>query len=117
MDGRSDILTVRQGLADDELGDILPYDETECLTSAVAKRDYLALSIDEDDGSGEGTALALSTLVKLAGSKTIAAKLGMNPQQLDQEMSNNADLPFATVLRIIRALGFDLSVVATKSEG
>ncbi len=60
------------------------------------------------DGDAGEIADALSVIARARGMSQISEETGLTPQSLDKALSSEGNPEFATVLKVIRALGFRL---------
>ena len=89
-----------------------PYDTTEYLESEEDMVAYLEAVLEEGD-----TALivqALGNIAKARGMTQIAKESGLRRESLYKAFSPEGNPEFATVLKVIRALGMRIQVEAAK---
>jgi len=83
-----------------------PWDPTEYLRSDDDMADYLQAALEEDDAAV--VAAALGDIARAKGMTHIARETGLGRESLYKALSNNGNPEFATVLKVMRALGLTL---------
>ncbi len=88
-----------------------PYDSAEYLDSREAINAYMEEAMETDDPAF--IAKALGTIARARGMSQIAKKAGLSRESLYKALSTEGNPEFATVIRVMQALGLRLSVTAT----
>ena len=83
-----------------------PWDPTEYLRSDDDMADYLQAALEEDDAAV--VAAALGDIARAKGMTHIARETGLGRESLYKALSTNGNPEFATVLKVVRALGLTL---------
>jgi probable addiction module antidote protein len=63
-----------------------------------------------EDGDPRVIAAAIGEIAKARGMSQVARQAGLSRESLYKALSENGNPEFATVLRVVKALGFDLTV-------
>ena len=85
-----------------------PWDAAEFLTSNEAISEYLTLSLESNDI--HEIAQALGTVARARGGiAELARQTGITREALHRALSENGNPEFATVLKVMHALGVKLS--------
>ena len=71
---------------------------------------YLDACMEEDSGDGTLIRTALNNIARAKGMGRLAESTGMTRQGLYKALSSKGNPSFATVMRIIKALGVELHV-------
>lgn len=87
-----------------------PYDTAEFLTTREDIAAYLEAVFE--DGDTALIAHALGTVARAEGMTDLAKQVGMSRPSLYKALSADGHPEFATVLKVIRALGLKLTVAA-----
>lgn len=87
-----------------------PYDALECLKTAEDMAAYLEAALE--DGDPAVVVHALGTLARARGMSRIARQAGLGRESLYKALSTKGNPEFATVLRVVRALGLSLHAEA-----
>ena len=87
-----------------------PYDTAEFLTTREDIAAYLEAAFE--DGDTALIAHALGTVARAEGMTEVARQVGMSRTSLYKALSADGHPEFATVLKVIRALGLKLTVAA-----
>jgi len=90
---------------------LVPWDAAEVLKSPKACTAYLALAMERDAGDGQATLAALEDILRVDAMSRRAKAAGLHRSTLYRALQPGAQPSFATVLRIIRALGLDLTPI------
>ncbi len=93
----------------------LPWDPAEHLETEEDMAAYLNVALDEGD-----LALILATLGDIARAQrmaVVAQETGLGRESLYKSLSANGNPEFATVLKVVRALGLRLQVAAAPVVG
>ena len=86
------------------------WDPAEHLRSKADIVAYLEAALEEDDPAV--AAAALGDIARARGMADIARKSGMGRESLYKALSRDGNPEFATILKVVRALGLKLSVEA-----
>ena len=86
------------------------WDVTEHLRTKEDVRLYLAACAEEDPGDGSLIRAALNDIARAQNMSRLARDIGMTREGLYKALSENGNPTFATVMRIIRALGMQLRI-------
>jgi len=87
----------------------IPWDSTAYLKSDKDIAHYLEAVFE--DGDPNLVAAALGDVARAKGMSQIAQAAGLGRESLDKALSTEGNPEFATVLKVIRALGLKLKVV------
>jgi probable addiction module antidote protein len=87
-----------------------PYDSAEYLTTPEDVAAYLEAAFE--DGDPALIAYALGTIARAEGMTEVAKAAGLTRASLYKALSTEGNPEFATVIKVIRALGFKLTVAA-----
>jgi probable addiction module antidote protein len=83
-----------------------PFDAAEYLDSPEMIAAYLTEALDSADASE--VALAIGTVARSVGMSAVAEKAGLSRENLYRAFGGDAKPEFATVMKVLRALGIDL---------
>ncbi len=83
-----------------------PYDAAEYLASEEEMAAYLEAALEEGDLSL--VVQALGTIAKARGMSQIARETGLGRESLYKALSPEGNPEFATVLKVVKALGMQL---------
>ena len=92
-----------------------PYDIAEFLETPEEMAAYLEACIQESDGDAAFIAKALGDIARAKGMTQIAREAGLSRESLYKALSGDRSPSFYTILRVISALGLQLS--ASVKEG
>ena len=84
------------------------WDAADHLQSKKDMRLYLEACADEDPGDGSLIRAALNDIASSQNMSGLAREVGMTREGLYKVLSENGNPSFATILRIIRALGMQV---------
>jgi probable addiction module antidote protein len=87
-----------------------PFDPAEFLKTDEAIAEYLTAALETDDAGFVADALGVVAHAK--GMTAIAETAGLRRESLYKSLSKNGNPEFATVLKIVKALGLHLVVRA-----
>jgi probable addiction module antidote protein len=87
----------------------LPYDSAEYLGTSESIRAYMEEALVSDDPAF--IARALGTVARARGMSQIARKTGLSRESLYKALSKEGNPEFATVLRVMQALGLKFSIL------
>lgn len=92
-----------------------PYDVAEFLETPEEMAAYLEACIQEADGDAAFIAKALGDIARAKGMTQIARESGLSRESLYKALSGDRSPSFDTILKVISALGLQLS--ASVKEG
>ncbi|APT93361.1 addiction module antitoxin [Corynebacterium phocae] len=84
------------------------FDASEYLDNAETVREYLAAALE--DGDPRDIQLVLRDIAKAQGMSALATKSGLNRESLYKSLSAEGNPSFATILRVMEALGLKLTL-------
>lgn len=84
------------------------YDTADYLKTEEDMAFYLDACIEEDPGDGSLIRTALGNLARAKGMSQLARETGISREGLYRALSPEGNPEFATVMRVIRALGVKL---------
>lgn len=87
-----------------------PWDAAEHLETKEDIAAYLEAALE--DGDPDLVAAALGDIARSRGMTTIARETGLGRESLYKALSSEGNPEFATVLKVLKALGLRLQVVA-----
>ena len=87
-----------------------PYDSAELLDSAEAVAAYLEAAFETDDAAFITHAFGIAARAR--GMTQIAKDAGLSRESLYRALGENGNPEFSTVLKVAKALGLRLTVVA-----
>ena len=88
------------------------WDVTERLRTKEDVRMYLEACAEEDPGDGSLIRAALNDVVRAQNMSRLASNIGMTRAGLYRALSEDGNPSFATVMRITRALGMQVRILA-----
>lgn len=91
------------------------YDVAERLRTAEEMALYLDACIEESGGDAAFIARALGDIARAQGMTKIAKDTGMSRESLYKALSGDRSPDFATILKVMGALGMSLHVAAAPS--
>jgi len=83
-----------------------PYDAAEYLETAEDMAAYLEAALE--DGNPAVVVKALGTIARARGMSQIARETGLGRESLYKALSSEGNPEFATVMKVVRALGLKL---------
>lgn len=86
-----------------------PYDVAEFLETPEEMAAYLEACMNESEGDAAFIAKALGDMARAKGMSQIARKAGLSRESLYKALSGDRSPSFDTVLKVISALGLNLS--------
>lgn len=89
------------------------WDAADYLTDEAAMIGYLEAALE--DGDAQIIAAALGDIARAKGMTEVARKAGLGRESLYKALSPDGNPEFATVLRVINALGLKLHAVPAAS--
>ena len=84
------------------------FDAADSIRTEADARRLLEAAADEDPGDGTVIRAVLNAIARAQNMSTIARNAGLNRGNLYEVLSENGNPTFATVLKVIRALGLRL---------
>ena len=90
-----------------------PYDSAEYLDTGEAINAYMEDALETDDPAF--IAKALGTIARARGMSKIAKKAGLSRESLYKALSTDGNPEFATILRVMQALGLKFSITAKQA--
>ena len=87
------------------------WDAAEYLRTREDTRLYLQACADEDPGDGTLIRVALNDIARDRNMAALLREVGMSREGLYKALSVDGNPTFATVVRIVRALGLQLRIV------
>ena len=90
--------------------ELTKFDAAEYINTSERARAYLEMAIDEDPGDGSDVRAALNTIARSQNMSAIARAAGLDRAGLIRTLSANGNPSVATLLKVTRALGLQLSV-------
>src|ERR1700690_2731367 len=91
-----------------------PYDSSEYLDTTEAINAYLEEALETANPAF--IAKALGTIARARGMSQIAKKAGLSRESLYKALSTEGNPEFATVIRVMQALGLRFSITATHTH-
>ena len=91
--------------------DTYPWDAADYLETEEDMVAYLEAALQEDDH--RLIAAALGDIARAKGMTAVASEAGLGRESLYKSLSQNGNPEFATVLKVMRALGLRLHATAT----
>ena len=83
----------------------VPYDVSEQLRTPEEMAAYLDAWLDEAPDDASGIARALGDIARAKGMTQVARDAGLSRESLYKALGENGNPSFATVLKVVRALG------------
>lgn len=84
---------------------LLPYDVADQLRTPEEMAAYLDAWLDEAPDDAAGIARALGDIARAKGMAQVARDTGLSRESLYKALSDTGNPSFATVLKVLRALG------------
>ena len=94
------------------IGTFTRWDVTDHLRTEEDARLYLEAAFEEDLGDGRLIRAALGDIARGRDMSELAREIGMTREGLSEALSEDGDLSFGIVLKIIRVLGMRLRVAS-----
>ena len=85
-----------------------PYDVAEYLETPEDMAGYLDACLKEDAGDGVLVCKALGNIARGYGMAQLARDTGLGAERLDEALSNEGNPEFATIMKVIAALGLKI---------
>ena len=92
-----------------------PYDVAEFLETPEEMAAYLEACIQESDGDAAFIAKALGDIARAKGMTQVAREAGLSRESLYKALSGDRSPSFDTILKVISALGLQLSASVKES--
>lgn len=92
----------------------LPYDAAKYLATEADMAAYLQAALE--DGDPELVMYALGNIARARGMSQIARQTGLGRESLYKALSPEGNPEFATVLKVVRALGLKLKAQPTRAR-
>jgi probable addiction module antidote protein len=92
-----------------------PYDVAEHLRTPEEMAAYLEAALEEAEGDAAFVAKALGDIARAKGMTQVARDAGLSRESLYKALSGERSPDFATVLRVIDALGLKLQADVVKA--
>lgn len=89
-----------------------PFDVADYLNTPKLRARYLEVTIEENDGDPYYVMKALNTIARSEGMANVAKKSGLSRESLYKTLSGTRNPGFATIVKVMTALGLQLHVVA-----
>lgn len=84
------------------------WDPVDRLVTEADQMAYLNASLDDDPGDGSLIRAALGDIARVRGMSRVSRAAGMSREGLYRALSAEGNPEFATVMRVMRALGLQL---------
>lgn len=92
------------------------WDPTDYLQTEEAMMLYLEACMDDDPGDGSLIRAALNDIARARGMTQLARDSGLSREGLYRALSADGNPEFATILRVVRALGIRLSAAPLEAR-
>ena len=92
-----------------------PYDVAEFLETPEEMAAYLEACIQESDGDAAFIAKALGDIARAKGMTQVARESGLSRESLYKALSGDRSPSFDTILKVVSALGLQLSASVKES--
>ncbi|MBM4029842.1 MAG: putative addiction module antidote protein [Planctomycetes bacterium] len=92
------------------------YDVAEHLRTPEEMAAYLEACLEEANGDAAFIAKALGDIARAKGMAQVARDAGLSRESLYKALSGERSPSFDTILKVIRALGFELHAQAVPAE-
>jgi probable addiction module antidote protein len=94
-----------------------PWDSAEYLRTEEARAAYLAACMEDAPDDAAFFAHALGVVARSRNMSQLSRDTGMSREGLHKALSEDGNPSFDTVLKVMRALGYRLTVVPEKKAG
>jgi probable addiction module antidote protein len=91
-----------------------PFDPAEYLDNSESIAAYMSEALESEDPAF--IADALGVIARARGMSEVAREAGVSRESLYRALSANGNPEFATVLRVVRALGLQLSAIPIQQQ-
>lgn len=98
-----------------KISELKEFDAAEVLTDDETIRHYLALAFEEGDPKAIQT--ALGTVARARGMSELAREAGVKREALYRALSEKGNPEFATIVKVLGALGWRLTVAEPTAPG
>ncbi|MBP8203469.1 MAG: putative addiction module antidote protein [Pseudomonas sp.] len=88
------------------------FDAAQYLNNPEEMAAYLDACLDEDPGDGSLIRTALNDIARARGMTQIAREAGMGRESLYKALGEQGNPEFATIMKVVRALGLKLHASA-----
>jgi probable addiction module antidote protein len=105
-----------QSLADPNSAKLSRYDVSDHLRSPEEMAAYLDAWLDEYPDDVSGIARAVGDIARAKGMTQVAKDAGLSRESLYRALSEDGNPSFATILKVLGALGIKLTVGGPKSD-
>jgi probable addiction module antidote protein len=85
------------------------FNAADYLGTPEARADYMAAALEEGDAAE--IRRALNTIARSLGMSTVAEEAGLGRESLYKALGENGNPEFATVLKLLKAMGLKLSAL------
>ena len=92
----------------------IPWEVTEYLKTPEDRAEYLEAALEDEDP--QSVAAALGDIARAKGMARVSQESGLGRESLYKALSPEGNPEFATVLKVIRALGLRLQAVPAQDE-
>lgn len=96
--------------------EISPFDVSEHLRTPEEMAAYLEAALEEADGDARFVAKALGDIARAKGMTQVARDAGVSRESLYKALSGDRSPEFATILKVVRALGLTLEARVAESK-
>lgn len=90
------------------------FDAADYLGTPEARADYIAVALEE--GDSVEIRRALNTVARSLGMSTVAEEAGLGRESLYKALGENGNPEFATVLKLMKAMGLKLSALPIEEK-
>lgn len=94
--------------------DLPRFDAADYLDSPDARADYMAAALEEGDAAE--IRRALNSVARSLGMAAVAQQAGLGRESLYKALSETGNPEFATVLKLMKAMGLKLSALPMEAE-
>ncbi len=95
--------------------DTRPFDASEVLDSESAIEEFLAAAFETEDPAF--IAKSLGVIAKAQNMSALARDIGMSRAALYKSLSGEGNPEFATIIKVMKALGLSLAPVSRSDKG
>jgi len=89
------------------------FDAAEYLAEPEAQAEFLAATLE--DGTADEIRAAINTIARARGMSDVAKATGIRREQLYRALGEDGNPEFATILKVLRALGVKLTSAPPKA--
>jgi len=94
--------------------DMPRFDAADYLGTSEARADYMAAALEEGDAAE--IRRALNTVARSLGMSTVAEEARLGRESLYKALGENGNPEFATVLKLMKAMGLKLSALPIEEK-